>query len=390
MNPDLQTVAHLVSVTDQWEQTGTPPQDLLAQALPVFASTLPATRGLRLWLDDTDGLQVAGSAGDMPRGKPQVPHGEALQASHARFDKRNARWTVPLRREERLIGALEIMMADGTERDPQSVTMLDIVASLWGSALEKRAVIGQAQRRAVISTGLTACRSFTDIAGVLAKHLLRSGQRLVINLIRHDPTGAFAGLHTVAAASRSQVHALDIHIDITPEEMGQTIYRAIQDNEIVLIDDVQTDPGIGPRLKMWREDEPIIASCVIPLRSQGRVLGLLSVNTVRGGLHYTSFEWQLLHTLADQIGGMSNGLLLARQAEQNLHNFERLAHSRALVNQITGQMQQQQDMASILELTVSELGRALGARRARIRLAMPDTIAQPATPHPHPEDEAER
>ncbi|MFW5772496.1 MAG: hypothetical protein ACOCZH_04150, partial [Phototrophicaceae bacterium] len=70
--------------------------------------------------------------------------------------------------------------------------------------------------------------------------------------------------------------------------------------------------------------------------------------------------------------------------EQNLHNFERLAHSRALVNQITGQMQQQQDMASILELTVSELGRALGARRARIRLAMPDT------PHPHSEDEAER
>lgn len=390
MSTDLQTLADLVSATDQWEQAGAPPQDLLQQGLPLIRALLPTARGLRLWLAAAGGLQVVGAAGDLPKGKPQVPAGEMLQASRPRYDKLAARWTVPLRREDRLLGALEIMTEEDAERDPQSALALRMVGNLWTSALEKRAVVEQAQRRATISAALTGSQSFYEISEVLAGHLLRSGQRLLISLVRHDDQQNFIGLHTVTAASRSQAHKLNHEIDMRIHEVGQTMRRALEDGEIVLSNDVQADPGINDRFKLWREGQPIVATCMIPLRSQGRVLGLLSLNTLDGPLDYTEFEWRLLHTLADQIGGMTYGLLLARQAQQNVRSLQRLAQSRALVNQITGQMQQETDIASILDLTVSELGQALGARRARIRLARPASVPQPAASPTPPENEAER
>ena len=385
MNSDLQTLANLVSTTDQWEQAGALPQDLLREALPLICALLPSARGLRLWLMADGGLQSAGSAGRMPNGKPQVPHGEALQAGGPYFDQHTARWIVSLRREELVLGVLEVMMEDKTERAQQDSIVLRLVADLWTSHLEKRVVAEQAEHRATIYTALTGCRSFTDIASVLGQNLLQSGQRLVLNLALYDDKRRFIGLQTVAAASRSQVHEFNSTIDITLAELGTKMRRALQDGEIVFFEDVQAEADLSPRLKIWRENEPIIASCVIPLRSQGRVLGLLILNNISGTPNYTDSDWRLFHTLTNQVGGMSYGLLLAHEAEQNMRSFQRLAHSKALVSHIAGQMQQQPDIAGILDLTVSELGRALGARRARIRLAAP-AVAAPSTP----EHEAER
>jgi GAF domain-containing protein len=385
MNSDLQTLANLVSTTDQWEQAGALPQELLREALPLICALLPSARGLRLWLMADGSLQSAGSAGRMPKGKPQVPHHEALQAGAAHYDQDAARWTVSLRRQERLLGALEVMMEDKSERAQQDSVVLRLVADLWTSLLEKRAAADQAQRRTTIYTALAGCRSFADIARVLGEGLLHSGQRLVLNIALYDDKRHFIGLQTVAAASRNQVHDFNHTIDITLAELGTKMRRALQNGDIVIFEDVQAEADLSPRLKTWRENEPIIASCVIPLRSQGRVLGLLSVNTISGTLDYTDSEWRLFDTLANQIGGMSYGLLLAREAEQNMRSLQRLAQSKALVSHIAGQMQQQPDIAGILDLTVSQLGQALGARRARIRLAAPAVAAPPT-----PEHEAER
>lgn len=44
---------------------------------------------------------------------------------------------------------------------------------------------------------------------------------------------------------------------------------------------------------------------------------------------------------------------------------------KALVNDISNQLQQQSDMEQVLAITLNELGKALGAKRARIRL-MPE------------------
>jgi len=52
---------------------------------------------------------------------------------------------------------------------------------------------------------------------------------------------------------------------------------------------------------------------------------------------------------------------------------QRLARSKALVNDISSQLQQQMEIEQLLDVTINELGKALGARKARIHLAMKES-----------------
>ena len=49
---------------------------------------------------------------------------------------------------------------------------------------------------------------------------------------------------------------------------------------------------------------------------------------------------------------------------------QKLAKSKAVATEIATKLQQQTDIESILNVTVSELGRVLGAKQGRIRLGM--------------------
>ena len=54
---------------------------------------------------------------------------------------------------------------------------------------------------------------------------------------------------------------------------------------------------------------------------------------------------------------------------------QRQAQNKILANEIALQLQQQMNMDSLLNTTVTELGKALGAKRARIRLGIGQDIS---------------
>jgi GAF domain-containing protein len=67
---------------------------------------------------------------------------------------------------------------------------------------------------------------------------------------------------------------------------------------------------------------------------------------------------------------MTNQLAVAYANAETYSQSQRLARNKVQANEIIAHMQQQADVNAILHVTAQELGKALGAKRARIRLGL--------------------
>lgn len=73
---------------------------------------------------------------------------------------------------------------------------------------------------------------------------------------------------------------------------------------------------------------------------------------------------------------MANQFAVALENATTYVQSQRLAQNKALANEIALQLQQQVDIDSLLNTTVTELGKALGAKRARIRLGVQHGVGE--------------
>jgi GAF domain-containing protein len=110
----------------------------------------------------------------------------------------------------------------------------------------------------------------------------------------------------------------------------------------------------------WRFD--VKSSVSFPIFSRGVLRGVLEVASVASHA-YTDSDRVILQQLVNQIA-------VALENAEVYEQSQRVARSKALVNDITSKLQQQMDIDQILNVTVNELGQALGARRGRIRLSL--------------------
>jgi len=109
------------------------------------------------------------------------------------------------------------------------------------------------------------------------------------------------------------------------------------------------DPGVTVR--SW---------LMSPILSRGRILGIASAGYVRA-YAYTDTDVALFNQMVNQLA-------VAIENAEAYRQSQRLAKNESLVNDISIQLQRQLDIHSMLDVTVNELGKVLGARQARIRL----------------------
>lgn len=110
------------------------------------------------------------------------------------------------------------------------------------------------------------------------------------------------------------------------------------------------------------DDQTYVRSALaLPLFARGIMMGILELGSMRQGA-YKATDIAIMQQLVSQIG-------VALENAEVFQQSRRVAQSKALINEITSRMQQQMDIEQILSVTVNELGQALGARRARIRLS---------------------
>lgn len=102
----------------------------------------------------------------------------------------------------------------------------------------------------------------------------------------------------------------------------------------------------------------------IPIFIRGAVQGMVEIASDRQNA-YTLADGAILQQLVNQLA------VALENAEAYTQN-KRIATSKAQVNEITNQLQRQTEIDRLMEVTVTELGKVFGAKRARIRLGKPE------------------
>ena len=151
------------------------------------------------------------------------------------------------------------------------------------------------------------------------------------------------------------------YIDLTNGPLismaGTYVGQVWETQEMLMIGDTLTASGIR-RL----QEVTVRSLMIVPIRSRGRLLGTVNAGCFRP---YAYVE-------ADQaiFQQMINQLAVAIENAEAFRQSQRVAKNEALINEIATHLQQHSDVEEMLQITINELGEALGARRARIRLAM--------------------
>src|SRR5690606_34951185 len=101
---------------------------------------------------------------------------------------------------------------------------------------------------------------------------------------------------------------------------------------------------------------------IAPIRVRDRLLGIVNI----GSLHPNAYTETDIAVFQQMVNQLATAL---ENAEAFAHS-QRVAKNEALINDISAQLQQQMDMQRMLNVTLNELGAALGARRGRIRLQL--------------------
>jgi HAMP domain-containing protein/putative methionine-R-sulfoxide reductase with GAF domain len=121
-----------------------------------------------------------------------------------------------------------------------------------------------------------------------------------------------------------------------------------------------------------RFDNPLLpetrSEMALPLISRDRVIGALTVQSAEPQA-FSEEDIMVLQTMSDQI---ANAIATARL----LQEAERRAQRDQMIAQVSGKLREALDMEGVLQTTVRELGLALGASEAVVRLGVPASPAR--------------
>ena len=127
----------------------------------------------------------------------------------------------------------------------------------------------------------------------------------------------------------------------------------------VIVNDVRTEPGFmaNPLLPDTR------AELAVPLVVGDRLLGVLDVQSSVVG-QFSEEDISIQTTLASQIA-------VALQNARTYAQTQRQAEHESLINVISQRIQSTTSVENALQVTIRELGRALGAKRTSVQLGLP-------------------
>lgn len=273
---------------------------------------------------------------------------------------------IPLFASGKLIGSVGVdSFTTSQPITPQKLALAETVAAQINIGLQNVRLLGDARHRAVQLQRITyfgqSMQATLDLTTIFNIALTESSQLLPLtemSIALYDHTRQ--ELRTVARVSDGATTISLTSGDLIP--ITGTVARVWQSWECVHIPDLRDvtenlDPGVT--LRSW---------VIAPILSRGRILGVASAGHVRP-YAYTETDIALFNQMIAQLA-------VAIENTEIFQQSQRVAKNEALINEISMQLQRQMDIHSMLDVTVNELGRVLGARRARIRLSIDDAETQ--------------
>jgi len=314
-----------------------PGADLLGKAVSLVASTFGYEQVVFL-RRDSDGWQVDAAAGKSLDGwkvGDRIADPGGLLASADGLASGEAAWSndlsrdgspatsngvraevaVPVRLGSETLGVLDVRASAAgvfTQRDPG---VLGSVADQMAVALENQRLLQQAQKRAAY-----------------LESVARIGQRLVSILrmkdLLHevvDSVGRLLGYEAVYVflldeGGSAATLVADCHLGVTRYHEERVVQIAVHDGgliskvcstgELVLVNDVRTDPDFVPTPGF-----PALSEICIPLRAGDRMIGILDIESERLNA-FTGEDAHILALLANLIAvAIENARLYERERE---------------------------------------------------------------------------
>lgn len=226
---------------------------------------------------------------------------------------------LPLQARGETIGVLDVQSREEGAFDEEDVVVLQALADQIAVAIANARLFEQLQESLEAER-----RAYGQLSVVDWQRLSRRQPQLER---RYDPGGVLAG----------------------DGEWREEMARAVQDNAAVS-----------------GEVEGML-TLAVPLRLRGQVIGVLDAYKPQEAGGWTEDETALLQTLVDQLG-------IALDSARLYQETQRRASREHAIRQITEKMRRTVDVETILQDTVTELAKALGAPRAYIRLGTEEQL----------------
>ncbi|MBZ0285693.1 MAG: GAF domain-containing protein [Anaerolineae bacterium] len=265
---------------------------------------------------------------------------------------------LPIVLNERIIGGLGLdMYSPDRPITPEMVEVAETIVAQVNVGLQNTRLLSDAQRRAEQLQRVTAfsqsVQATLDLATIFNIVLSESTQMLPMtqmSISLYDTTRQ--ELRTVAQHVDGATSINLTDGDLIPMTGHvQRVWDSWEPLHIADLKSVSSDLDPGVTVRSW---------LLAPILSRGRILGIASAGYVRA-YAYSETDVALFNQMVNQLA-------VAIENAEAYRQSQRLAKNESLVNDISIQLQRQLDIHSMLDVTVNELGKVLGARQARIRL----------------------
>jgi GAF domain-containing protein/CHASE3 domain sensor protein len=278
----------------------------------------------------------------------------------------------PITLRGQIIGALGLQEAEGARQwTADEIALVEAVADQMALAIENARLFEEAQRRlreiTILYEASQSCLSISDqeslLAAIMEAAAQMAGATLGSVMLVDEKKGKYV-FGATYGMSEETIAAIQTELQIPLEE--GLIGAIVTTGQPLVVADVTMDPRWIPS-----EAKELMRSFLgVPLVSgDGRPFGALALSHPEVDA-FDENHARLLSTFANQ----------AALAIENARLFEATqarARRERLIREITGKVQGSIDLDAILQTTVQELSKALGASHAVVRLG---TEAELATP----------
>ena len=273
-----------------------------------------------------------------------------------------AMMVIGLRVAGEVIGSVGFDLSDAKRQFTQAMieTGQTMVAQL-ALGLQNIRLLTDAERRAEqlqrVATFGQAVQATLKLDTILEIMLGESRAMIPVDRLSIALYDARQGKLRVVGQYEDDQAAVDLEAGSFISMTGTFVGQVWETQEMVAIADTHNISNVS-RL----QDLTMRSVIVAPIRSRGRMIGTVSVGCF-APYSYTDTDQAIFQQMINQLA-------VAIENVEAFTQSQRVARNEAMINEIATHFQEHNDVQDMLQIAVDELGRALGARRARIRLSM--------------------
>jgi len=261
---------------------------------------------------------------------------------------------VPLKTANRVIGALDVQSDRTDAFQSEDIQTLEILADQLAMALENAHLFSRVQdtlvKHRLLHQMTTAASTSTNISDAIQRTVynIRTtlGEERVAFYLADQEGNLF--LHTAVGYEGREINQIPIQTSNQITAVAARERRAIRINHIAA---GEASPAIHPETR---------SALAVPVVFSDELLGVLALESD----HLERFDEndsEIMGALGDSLGAILTNARLVDQIRQQ-------AERQRMLFEITSKIRRSVDMETILRTSVSEISKAVGARKAHIQI----------------------